>query len=203
MALVIRPARPEDVYAAPALMYSSGVELCDFFYHTPTHQALDYINFEFEQGNGFFGYRQVTVAELDGKVVGTGAFYSGKEYGGMLVGSARNTFRFFSFREFLGVAMRSRHVSSVMAAPSRNTLYLANFGVDPTVRSQGIGRKIVAHQLSTAKTRGYKRFELDVATNNPRGQALYERLGMKMVKENTFSVKDRNIPGGRRMVLEL
>lgn len=39
------------------LMYSAGPELYDFIYKTSSQQAQDFIQFEFESGEGFCGHR--------------------------------------------------------------------------------------------------------------------------------------------------
>jgi len=91
----------------------------------------------------------------------------------------------------------------VMKPPRDGELYLANYGVDARLRSQGIGSLMIRHKLAEARTQGYRTFGLDVSVANPRGQALYERLGMKMVREKTFSNPKANVANARKMELSL
>lgn len=200
MSLEIRPARPEDQGPIAELMYSSGPEIYDFLYH---EQALDFIRYEFARGDGICGWRNLTVAVQGGKVVGTSCFYDKATYGTLAMGTARNFFGFFGVLGALPVLWRSRHTSSVMKPPRTGELYLANFGVDPACRSQGIGSAIIHRKIQEARTLGYRLFGLDVAVTNPRGQALYTRLGLQVIREKPFSGDDPKVPSCRKMELAL
>ncbi len=203
MDLEIRPARPDDRGPIVELMYSAGPEIYDFLYKTRKTGAVDFIRHEFNTGIGFCGYRGVTVAVKDGRVVGTGCFYDKSVYDKMLAGSGKNFFGFFGVLGALPVLWRARHTGSTMKPPKEGELYLANFGVDPALRSQGIGSAMISHKIDEARRQGYRIFGLDVATNNPRGQALYTRLGLEVKKEKQFSGNDPKVPGCRKMELAL
>ena len=198
--LEIRAARPDDVGPIAELMYSSGPEIYDFLYG---NKAIEFIRYEFAQGSGVCGWRNVTVAVKDGRVVGTGCFYDKAAYNPLTMGSARNIFRFFGPLGALPVVWRARHTNSIMKPPRPGELYLANFGVDATLRSQGIGSTLIRSRLEQARQQGYKQFGLDVAVTNPRGQALYERLGMQLKREKQFSAANSGVPGCRKMELLL
>lgn len=201
----IRPARPDDRGDIAALMYSAGPELYDFLYKTPAHAAQDFINHEFRSGRGFCGYRNVTVAVVDGEVVATGCFYGGRQSGALMRGTVLNALRFFRMRDSIPLLLRSGHVDSVMTHPARDELYLANFGVAPQMRGKGIGEAMVRHQLAAAKERGYRLFSLDVAVTNPRAEALYRRLGLQVVRQNRFTGRRPGVtpPDARKMELVL
>lgn len=204
--LEIRRAQPDDQGPIAELMYSSGPEIYDFLYKTRKRSALDFIRHEFKTGVGFCGYRNVTVAIRDGRVVGTGCFYDKQKYDRLVSGSGRNFFGFFGPLGALPVILRTRHIGSTMKPPKPGELYLANFGVDPALRSQGIGSALIKHKLAEARQQDYKIFGLDVAVTNPRGQALYTRLGLQVKKQKTFSGNDpRNplVPDCRKMELAL
>lgn len=203
MELEIRPARPDDTGPLAELIYSAGPEIYDFLYCTRTTTAVDFIRHEFVSGTGFCGYRGVTVAVQDGRVVGTGCFYDREQYDKMLPASARHFFEFFGPVGALPVLWRSRHAGSTMKPPKPGELYLANFGVDPALRSQGIGTAMIQHRLAEARQQGYRLFGLDVAANNPRGQALYTRLGLAVKREKIFSAPDAGVPACRKMELVL
>lgn len=187
------------------LIYSAGPELYDFIYKTSSHRAQDFIQFEFESGNGFCGYRNVTVALVDGKVVATGCFYDGEAYLGLTLGTLKNMFRFYGPLKIWPILSRTRHIESVMQKPKINELYLSNFGVEPTMRSRGIGKAMLAHKIADARLKQYWLFSLDVADSNPRAQALYERLGLKVAKLKKFSGKRQGlqVPNAIKMELAL
>ena len=90
-----------------------------------------------------------------------------------------------------------------MTPPRRDELYLSNFGVLPAFRSQGVGSKLIEHQRSTAKDRGFKTFTLDVSAHNPKAQRLYERLGLSVTDEKVFSATGAGVPNSRKMELVL
>lgn len=182
-----RPALPDDRGPVAALMYSAGPELYDFLYKTARVAPTDFLEHEFRSGRGFCGWRNVTVAVRDGEVVATATFYSGRNHGALMRGTVLNALRFFSLAEVAPLLLRSRHVDSIITHPARDELYLANFAVAPACRGQGVGEALVWHQLATARERGFRLFSLDVAVNNPRAQALYRRLGLRVVRERHFS----------------
>ena len=204
-AVEIRSARPDDRGAIAALMYSAGPELYDFLYRTDRVAAVDFIHYEFRSGRGFCGYRNLTVAVLEGEVVATGSFYDGRRQGALMRGSVFNALRFFRLGEVLPMLLRSGHVDSIVTHPAKDELYLANFAVAPSRRGQGIGEAMVRHQLAQARAGGYRVFSLDVAVTNPRAEALYRRLGLHVVREKHFTGHRPGItvPDQRKMELAL
>ena len=62
---------------------------------------------------------------------------------------------------------------------------------------------MIQHKLSQAREQGYELFGLDVSVANPRGQALYSRLGLKVVKEKSFSNPRAGVSSARKMELGL
>lgn len=201
--MLIRPAQPGDVHAVAPLMYSSGPELYDFLYKMPEGDVLDYIRYEFLSGRGLCGYRNVTVALVNEKVVATGCFYDGSMYKRLMLGSTLNIMRFFGPRRMWGVLLRANHVGSVMKPPNKDELYLANFGVDESMRGQGIGSGMLEQHIRSARESGYRTFALDVATNNPRAQALYHRLGLRVLQLKHFTGRRSGyqVPDSKKMEL--
>lgn len=189
-AIHVRPAQPNDQGSIAELMYSSGSDLYDYLY---AKKAIDYLIHEFNSGYGFAGYSNVTVAVCDGQVVGTGCFYGADRYKQLLNGSMKNMSNFFGKVGVVPVLWRARHLGSVMKPPKHGEIYLSNFGVSPQMRSQGIGTQIIQRRLQQAIKEGFSTFGLDVSSKNPKGQALYERLGLHTVEEKTFPVKNSGV----------
>lgn len=197
----IRTALPSDHAHIVDLIYSAGPELYDFIYQTSRHRAQDFIAYEFASGRGFCGYPNVTVAVRDGVAVGTGCFFDGKQYDRLSLHTLRNMIAFYGWREMVPVLIRAAHIGSVMKRPKKDELYLSNFGVASTCRSQGIGRALLEQQIATATQHGYRLFALDVAATNPRAQTLYESLGLQVVCQKVFSGKraGHSVPNARKM----
>lgn len=187
------------------LMYSAGPELYDFIYKTSSHRAQDFIQFEFESGNGFCGYRNVTVAMIDGKAVATGCFYDGKSYPTLTLGTLKNMFHFYGALKIWPTLLRAKHITSVMQKPKNSEIYLSNFGVEPAMRSHGIGMAMLEQKITEARLKQYRLFSLDVAENNPRAQSLYERLGLKPTSFKNFSGKRQGfqVPNAIKMEMFL
>lgn len=197
----IRAAKIGDNGPIAELMHSAGPELYDFIYKTRTHEALDFIRYEYKTGKGFCGYKNLTVAVEGDKVMGTGCFYDGSDYNRLMIGSVLNMFKFYGPLKIWGIMLRSRHLSGVMVPPKRDELYLANFGVSSELRSTGIGGQMLQRKIDFAKSAGYKIFSLDVAVTNPRAEALYKKYGLDVICEKKFSGQRAgiNVPDCRKM----
>ncbi len=209
MAINIRQAQPNDQGPIAELMYSSGMDLYNYLYG---EQAIDYLRLEFASGKGFAGYNNVTVAvlvnegadeEADEEVVGTGCFYDTERYADLVKGSFYNMTEFFGTEGVEPVFQRISHTASIMQPPKAGELYLSNFGVAENCRSQGIGSSIIQQTLEQARRDNYSVFGLDVSTRNPRGQALYTRLGLNMIEEKVFPVEDAGVAPARKMEMAL
>ncbi|NUM49443.1 MAG: GNAT family N-acetyltransferase, partial [Anaerolineales bacterium] len=80
MNLHFRVATPADTEAAIPLIYSSGPAAFDYvFKHPARGTALDFLRHAFADGAGEFGYRNHTIVETGGQIVGIGACFSGRE----------------------------------------------------------------------------------------------------------------------------
>lgn len=204
MTLHYRLAEPRDAEQAVPLIYSAGPEGFEYVFTQGRRRAMDYITYAFTQGDGMFGHRNHTVIEQDGTVVGIGAFYSGAEYKQLSEGTLRQVLRFYHVR-CLPVLRRALHTTQWMPPPGRNTLYVANLGVAPDMRGQGLGAQLLLNQIARARAARKTKFALDVADNNPRAQQLYERLGLRVVRENGLEAirNGMRVPSARRMELML
>jgi ribosomal protein S18 acetylase RimI-like enzyme len=200
MELEIRVARADDRGPIAELILSSGPDINAFLYG---ERALEFLRHEFASGRGFAGHPNVTVAVLDGEVVGTGCFYDRDSYGALSRGTVKNFFSCFGTFRGASVLLRARHIGSIVRRPKPSELYLSNFGVAAHLRSHGIGSKLIAHKIAEARQRGYRIFGLDVSVENPRGQALYTRLGLSVKKEKAFALKDAGVTSARKMELSL
>lgn len=196
-----RPARREDADAAAPMVYSAAPEIFDYMLCAAGRSAHDFLRYAFAEGDGFQGWRNHVVAEREGAVIGVGAFYTGRDELRLTLGTARHFFAFYPFGAALGVLRRALEVAPLTKPLYRDMLYVANLGVAPACRGQGVGAALLNAQIAEARRRGLRSFALDVASNNPRAQKLYEGLGLTLVKERRFS-GDRErtrIPDARRL----
>lgn len=199
----IRPARPEDAEAAVELIYSSGPRELDYLLGSAKTSTIDVLRDAFVRGAGLFGHRVHRVIVADGRVVGIGAFYSGRDVTRLDTELSLTLWRAFGPRGVLPALRRGLQLSTLMPSPDRATSFVAQLGVAPDVRGQGFGTMLLRHQIRRARREGFERCALDVATTNPRAQALYERLGFRVVAERHWPEGRAFVPHQRRLVLGL
>ncbi|MCG8672565.1 MAG: GNAT family N-acetyltransferase [Pseudomonadales bacterium] len=200
--LEIRFANKDDLGNIAELMYSSGADLYDYIYNTANRHALEYIQMEFLSNRGLCSHKLLTVAILDGKVVGTGTFWDRDGYKAMSSGSTLNMIRFYGLR-VLPRMLRAVDSMKLMKPPKHDELYLANFGVDPALRGCGIGSKLLNHKIEQARADGYRMVSLDVSTKNPKAEALYQRLGFAVTDVKSMTGRDGNEYACKKMELFL
>jgi ribosomal protein S18 acetylase RimI-like enzyme len=199
-----RPARPEDLIYAKPLIYSAGPELLDYIFSQSGKTPHDMLDNAFPGKLGLLAHVIHTVAELDGKVAGIGAFYDGKMYNRLSIGSFPAIVSTYGIGT-IPVMVRSLQSMTLMPPPAKDTMYISDLGVKPEFQSCGIGRALLEYKREEAGKKGYRHFELDVSVNNPRGQALYERLGFKLIREQKMrgNTKGKYVPDTRRMRIVL
>lgn len=204
MKLHFRPAEPRDLEQAVPLIYSAGPEGFEFVFTQGRRSSLEYLRYTFSDGRGLFGHRNHQVVELDGRVVGIGAFYSGMEYNQLSQGTLQQVLHFYRF-SCVPVLRRAMQTTRWMPPPGRGTLYVANLGVAAELRGHGIGARLLHEQMSRARAKGKGKFALDVAVTNPRAQQLYEKLGLRVVGHSHFEATRNGVhmPQTRRMELSL
>lgn len=198
----IRPARKNDAGPIAELMYSSGADMYDYVYKTKGKHPLDYIATEFSKGKGMCSYKLLTVAVLDGEVVGTGTFYDRAGYKKLSSESLGNLLRFYGFA-VLPRMQRAMDSMKLMKPPKHDELYLANFGVSAKVRSTGIGTRLLQSKIAQAKEQGYRIVSLDVSTQNPKAEALYHRLGFAITDSKSIRGRDGQEYACKKMELFL
>ncbi|MEC7119955.1 MAG: GNAT family N-acetyltransferase [Pseudomonadota bacterium] len=196
--LKIRRAEPQDATLCTPLIYSAGAELFDYIYEYAGFSPQDFIKKEFMQGSGFMGHKLHWVAELNGVVVGVCALYSRRDLMSMNLATTAHVINMYGIKSAKPL-FRALNAGSIISVPDKNVLHLANFGVSAECRSSGIGTHLLNHAATIAQQGGFKGVSLDVSVQNPRGQALYERIGFKVVRENIFKDRHSGVPNARLM----
>ena len=208
--LQIRTARPTDVDAACALLLAAEPETYDFVYRDTDSEPEEFARYEFLSGRGLGGWRNVTVAEWEGTVVGVGCLYAGaagpalNTYGPLLRGSLLNML--LMYRLSVGRYMkRAQHLNSIMRKPVGREAYLSSFLVSPQMRGQGLGSSMLRHWVTMARHHGCDTLWLDVSETNSRAQALYLDFGFEIVETRVFSGHREGFPvcNTKTMVLRL
>lgn len=189
MPLEFRPAQPTDVNAANPLVYSAGPTAFEFVFGTANHRAHGFLRVAFVDGAGEFGYKNYTVAVLDGQVVGIGAAFTGASSLPFTLAAARQILTFYGLQGF-AVIQRGLQTEQVILAPTKTTQYIGHLGVTPAFRSHGIGAQLIEYFITQGRAKGCTLAALDVAVSNPRAQALYERLGFVVAGERPSNLRN-------------
>jgi ribosomal protein S18 acetylase RimI-like enzyme len=196
-----RQADSRDVDAALPLIYSSGPQAFDYGFQCCGKGSRDFLHFAFTNGNGFLGYKNHTVATLNGQVVGIVAVYNLSTYVRLTLGHLWQLWRFYPASSLIDLTTRGAHIQSIMPPPDQTTHYVAHFGVAEWQRGRGIGRSLLAYQYKKAQELGRTIYALDVSVENSRAQALYESFGFSVTAENEFSGPPGTVPNTRRMTM--
>ena len=200
--VVVRVTTAQDADQVVELIYSSAPEMFDYMFKAHGKTAQDFIRYEFQQGGGFIGHRIHKVAVHGDTIKGIGAFYTGAQHGLLNIQTAWHVLKFYGLWSGVKTLIRASHSGSVMLKPKKSEIYIADLGVAEHSRSQGIGSVLIDYHKAEAKQRGMSHLALDVATINPRAEALYARLGFEVTGELMFKGGSgaENVPGARRMI---
>lgn len=200
-----RTATPADADAAVPLIYSSGPDAFNFVFDQPGRaDALTFLRRAFLDGAGEFGYRNHVVAVEDGVVVGVGAAWGPDRNLAFTLSAARQILACYGAAGGLSVIARGLRTESIIRPPARDRLYIAHLGVAATHQGRGTGSALISYLIGH-RSSASKLASLDVAFSNPRGQALYERLGFRVARERPSSLRNGrgHVPGMRYMEREL
>jgi ribosomal protein S18 acetylase RimI-like enzyme len=110
------------------------------------------------------------------------------------------------FRDLLGVIGAIRAVIGLRGAdhkPEHGELWVDGIAVSPEARGQGIGTRLLDEVASIARQEGFRWVRLDVADINPRAQALYERVGYRVTRVESFGYMRRIVGFGGMTSMEL
>ena len=201
--VVIRPAVPDDVEDAIPCIYSSGPRAFDFvFGHRTRIDALEFLRQAFRVPGLEFSYDNHIVAEVDGRVVATGAGFTGEHAKAHFMPTVRAIIRAYGLGQCWGVMQRGMAIEKLIEPPKGKEYCIAHLGVDPELRGTGIGSKVIHHLLEDAAKKKADYVFLDVSVENPKAEALYERMGFNVVAENISKLENSTakVPDHRRMV---
>jgi ribosomal protein S18 acetylase RimI-like enzyme len=201
--LTFRPATRDDAPFAAPLIYSiarrdldplftglaaglSPVGVVEQFYRAP---------------GGMFSWRNTELALHDGLPAGLITAYSVASRNGSATWLVPAAGR-LGAKALLLLAWRGVVVARALQHYLPGSWYIAFVGVDPARQSLGIGSSLIERSIQTARASECSCVELDVDVDNPRAQALYERIGFHVQhtdrRRTSFIMVE-----SRRMVLQV
>jgi ribosomal protein S18 acetylase RimI-like enzyme len=199
--VAFRPSRAQDAAASAPLVHASGPDSFDYVFATPRTTALGFLRQSLALPEGEFGYGTHVVGEWEGRIVACGAGWQGGGGWRFWLTTARPVVAYMGLRGTPAAYRRGMQAEAVMPGPERHEYYVGHLGIDPALRAQGIGENLIAALLTPARTKGARVAVLDVSVENPRAQALYERLGFRVTqtRPSHFAHAYGRIPPHRRM----
>jgi len=90
-------------------------------------------------------------------------------------------------------------MQSTIGRIGRDEYYISNVAVSPAWRNRGIGALLMRAAFVEAERDGMRSVVLDVETDNPDAQRLYERLGFRVTGETSPIVLQGEAFAFRRM----
>lgn len=200
MTFEIRSARADDAEATVPLIYSSGPAAFDYVFARAGADARAFLARAFVDGAGEFGWRHHVVGEWNGRVVAAGSGFGRDTAAGFTLAAARQIMRHYGWRAG-GPILRGLRTERLIRPPVRSEHYLGHLGVAPEWRGHGFGAALVEWLVEEGRQHACRCAVLDVAADNPRAQALYQRLGFRVTREYRSHLRNRHgaVPGQRRM----
>jgi len=161
---VFRPARKEDCPSIAALYSISSDGVADYIWTRLAEPGEDILTVgqrRYEREDSVFSYRNCTIIEDDGDVLG------------MLVAFPMH------------VSPGEAETDPVLAPYSRlevdNSYYICGMALFPEHRGRGIGTQLLALAETHALQKGFAQISLVVFEQNEGAKRLYERSGYKEV----------------------
>ena len=178
MEITIRDCRKEDASSvARLIMMAWPVE--EFLAMDPslTLESLhERIRRYVEAVNTLYSYVNTIVAVADDKVCGAINGYDGASYERLKQ----------PIIDDLSVFRNSPNDFSKVKETGPGEYYLDSIGVDPSMRSHGIGSRLFEAAFIKAREAGFRKVGLLVDVDKPKAEALYMRLGFTLAGTKDF-----------------
>jgi ribosomal protein S18 acetylase RimI-like enzyme len=149
-----------------------------------------------------FSYEHAWIAEREGNIRGMLLGYTGAE---KAIQDPRTGFALLGFLrgDMIRRLPALLKMQSTIGRIGRNEFYISNVAVYQHHRRSGIGAQLVAWARKEAARGGAAALVLDVETDNPDAQRLYERLGFRVVNQTPALVLGGHAFSFRRMAWPL
>ena len=199
-----RPATPADALFVTPLLYSISPRDFDYLFADLAvgMSVLDVLDAFYRIPGGMFSWHNTELALVNSQPAGLATAYATSSGDGNSAWLLRAISK-LGMRGVLRLARRGLPVSRTVQPVPPESWYIAFVGVQAGQRSLGIGSRLIERSMMRARRTRCSCVELDVATNNPRAQALYEWLGFQPVPQPKAPEHSPLVPTRRmRRVLE-
>jgi len=170
----------------PELVWSTGP--VSYEYHFGDRELFDAVVLESWKAPGtLFAADATTLAVEDGELAGIVIAMAGPEFRsrGAALGSIWKKLLeagSYTMDDVKGVVYRSDRASWMNPAIYSDTYYVHALAVKPEFRGKRVGYLLIEHAINTGREGGYKRFQLDVLSDNPAVE-FYRAVGLELLAE--------------------
>lgn len=191
----------------PDLVWSTGP--ISYEYHFGTRELFDAVVLESWPTPGtLFAADATTLAIHDGVLAGIVIAMPGPEFrsrGAALGASWKSLIEAgdYTMDDVKGVLERSERASWMNPVINSDTYYVHAIAVKPEFRGKRVGYLLIEHAMNTGHDNGFKKFQLDVLSDNPAVE-FYRAVGLELLAETrTPEPCAFGIPPEWRMGMEL
>ncbi len=195
----MRPAREADGAAVAPLLYETARGLYDR-YAGGGERALRLLRRGFDAPGNNTSREVVTVAELQGTVVGVLAAFPVEENGPRAGAFMRLTLRTIPPWRWPGALWVYWAGARATPAPPISALYIDALATDPGYRRRGVARGLLEEAERQARAAALRSVALDTSLDNKAARALYVGAGYQEV---AYRAPGRTLPGFVALVKEL
>jgi ribosomal protein S18 acetylase RimI-like enzyme len=162
---------------------------------------LDVVAKFYRAPGGMFSWHNTEIALHESLPAGIITAYSVASRNGSSAWLARTAGQ-LGARALVLLAWRGVFVARALQRNPPGSWFIAFVGVCPTQQSLGIGSSLIERSIQNARRAGCSCVELDVDVDNPRAQALYERLGFRVLHADHRTTSSIMVES-RRMTMQL
>ena len=190
---------------AAELIFDSAEDMCLFLFHS-RDQTLRSLRRLCRHPDGHFGYELTTIAVSDDRPCGLVLGYDAETYraqqfwGSLWMLFATPPSLWWHLAARVGQVV-DRYLPEIEA----DVYYISNFAIAEGQRGKGLGKMLLAYVLAKARSKGFKRCQLDVSEKKTRARTFYKREGMvELFATDHRDLREKfNLPNLVRMSIAL
>ncbi|MGO1729425.1 MAG: GNAT family N-acetyltransferase [Flavobacteriaceae bacterium] len=170
MTIQIIPATIQQAEPVAKLLLEAMEDLIYFYIgKNDKEKALAFLENQFKLKNTIYSHSNSFVAKKDEEVVGVLVAYNGRSH--------------FELQQELITFLKLNHnfKSHLNPETEADEFYIDALSVNPDMRGQKIGSKLISFAENHAKENNYKHIGLLVDKENPAAKRLYHRLGFVFI----------------------
>lgn len=167
-------------------------------------RAEEVLGHLFRARGNMFSHEFADVVLKTGEVAGLVMTFPARKMRSLELPTAYRLTRAAGISGLMRMIVRSQPLAGVKEAED-DEYFIPHLAVLPQFEGQGLGRSLLAHAESKAKTAGFRKIALTVEVDNQRAISLYARAGFRVISTAQFGILRRRIgyPGFHQMTKTL